>query len=80
MTQPYEARHRELREALSPTVAGLNDELLAEFDRRTGPLVDGPIASVRVLRDAPRDGTVDIAAIHRRLYDALAALDEASRG
>lgn len=38
-------------------------------------------AAVRELRDAPRDGTMDIAALHRRQEAALAALDEeAGRG
>ena len=34
------------------------------------------VAAVRGLRDAPRDGSVDISALHRQQQAALAALDE----
>ena len=37
------------------------------------------VAAVRALRDAPRDGSVDIAALHRRQEAALDALDEEAR-
>lgn len=88
MTDHFEVRHRALREEHAAVPA---TEKLAEtdhdiisrrliFDDITGPLVDDLIAADRELRDAPRDGSVDIAALTRKQHAALDALDEASRG
>lgn len=76
MSARFEDRHRELRDLDNPYLGTTAHPDCLAFEVRTGPLVDDLVAAVRELRDAPRDGTVDIAALHRRMEAALAALDE----
>lgn len=80
MTEHFEERHRELREAITDLNRALREPYLLDFEERIGPLVDDLVAAVRNRRNAPRDGSVDINALTQHENDALAALDEASRG
>lgn len=73
-----DAVSEEFRSA-SGSRADADAELVVMLRNRAEQIAD-LVASVRELREAPRDGSVDIAALHRKQETALDALDERSDG
>lgn len=94
MTEPFEVRHRALREAITARNADLAAPYLRDFDERTGPLVDDLVAAARGMQKfgqhegecrVGEDGKCElhVRAFQRRgrtLEAALTALDEATSG
>lgn len=67
----------EFRSASGPR-ANADAALVVMLRNRAHRIAD-LVAADRELRDAPRDGSVDIAALTRKQHAALDALDEATR-